>query len=303
MDSLIIIVTGALVAISCGLLGSFLVLRKMAMVSDAISHAVLPGIVIAYMIMGADQTIWMLLGAGLFGMITTFLIEFFHQKGKLQSDASIGVTFTWLFAIGVILVSYYAGDAHIDQDCILYGEIAYVPLDLLFTSSGQIIGPRALVVLSIVLVLVILFIVVAYKELYITTFDPQYATSNGYSANLWHYLLMSMVSLVTVAAFESVGAILVVAFLIVPPATAYLITGQLRTMLLLSAVLGVAIAISGYYLAYGLDGSIAGAMATMAGLFFAITFCYQRIVEKRRQKADSQGSEPTIELGGQTFRN
>ena len=107
MDALIIILTGSLVAVSCALLGSFLILRKMAMVSDAISHAVLPGIVIAYMVMGADQTIWMLVGAGILGVITTFLIEFFHQKGKLQSDASIGVTFTWLFAIGEI------GRAHV----------------------------------------------------------------------------------------------------------------------------------------------------------------------------------------------
>ena len=166
MDSLIIIVTGALVAICCSLLGSFLVLRKMAMVSDAISHAVLPGIVIAYMIMGADQTIWMLIGAGLVGMITTFLIEFFHKKGKLQTDASIGVTFTWLFSLGVILISFYAGDAHIDQDCVLYGEIAYVPLDLIITDSGQIIGPRALIVLSIVLIVVLAFLVIGYKELY-----------------------------------------------------------------------------------------------------------------------------------------
>ena len=272
MDSLIIIVTGSLVAICCGLLGSFLILRKMAMVSDAISHAVLPGIVIAYMVMGADQTIWMLIGAGLVGMVTTFLIEFFHQKGKLQTDASIGVTFTWLFSLGVILVSFYAGDAHIDQDCVLYGEIAYVPLDLIITDSGQVIGPRALVVLSVVLILVLIFLITGYKELYITTFDPAYASSNGYSATLWHYLLMSMVSLVTVAAFESVGAILVVAFLIVPAATAYLLTGNLKVMLLLSSVIGIVISILGYIVAYNIDGSIAGAIATVAGIIFAIVF-------------------------------
>ena len=283
MDSLIIIVTGALVAISCGLLGSFLILRKMAMVSDAISHAVLPGIVIAYMVMGADQTLWMLIGAGCFGMITTFLIEFFHQKGRLQSDASIGVTFTWLFAIGVILISYYAGDAHIDQDCVLYGEIAYVPLDLMFTPSGEVIGPKALIVLSAVLILVLLFITLAYKELYITTFDPDFATSNGYASSTWHYLLMAMVSLVTVAAFESVGAILVVAFLIVPPATAYLVTGNLKTMLGLSTLFGVVISIAGYGLAYRIDGSIAGAMATVAGLIFVITFVLTRAKLKRQQ--------------------
>lgn len=286
MDAIIIIVTGALVAISCGILGSYLILRKMAMVSDAISHAVLPGIVIAYMIAGSNNTIWMLVGAGILGVVTTFLIEFFHQKGKLQSDASIGVTFTWLFAIGVILVTYYAGDAHIDQDCVLYGEIAYVPLDLVIIGDDTILGPRALIIMGFVLLLIILFVLLSYKELFITTFDPQFAQSNGFSANLWHYLLMSMVSLTTVAAFESVGAILVVAFLIVPAATAYLMTGKLSQMLWISASLGVFISVLGYYLAYAIDGSIAGAMATVAGLIFGIVFMVMRLITKSRTKAE-----------------
>lgn len=285
MDALIIIGTGALVAVSCSLLGSFLILRKMAMVSDAISHAVLPGIVIAYMIMGAENTIYMLIGAGILGVVTTFLIEFFHQKGKLQSDASIGVTFTWLFAIGVILVTYYTGDAHIDQDCILYGEIAYVPIDLVYLADGTVLGPRALIIMSIVLLLVIAFIVIGYKELFITTFDPEYATSNGYSANLWHYLLMSMVSLTTVAAFESVGAILVVAFLIVPAASAYLLTGKLFYMLIVSSIFGILTSVFGYFLAYSIDGSIAGAMATISGVIFAVVFITSQQIQKSRTKA------------------
>jgi len=116
VDDLWIILTGMLVAISCGLLGCYLVLRKMAMIGDAISHAVLPGIIIAYMLTGSRDSIAILLGAGLLGVLTTFLIEFFHQKGKLQTDASIGVTFTWLFALGVILVAAFAGQVDIDQD-------------------------------------------------------------------------------------------------------------------------------------------------------------------------------------------
>lgn len=291
MDALIIILTGSLVAVSCALLGSFLILRKMAMVSDAISHAVLPGIVIAYMVMGADQTIWMLVGAGILGVITTFLIEFFHQKGKLQSDASIGVTFTWLFAIGVILVTFYAGDAHIDQDCILYGEIAYVPLDLIYLADGSILGPRALIIMSIVLVLVIIFITTGYKELFITTFDPAYAQSTGYAVSTWHYLLMSMVSITTVAAFESVGAILVVAFLIVPAAAAYLITQKLHHLLLLSSFFGVLTSIFGYYLAYSIDGSIAGAMATVAGIIFGLVFAFHRFQVKARTKSSELAFE------------
>ena len=282
MDSVIIITTGSLVAICCSILGCFLILRKMAMVSDAISHAVLPGIVIAFMIGGDLGSVWLLVGAGMVGVFTTFLIEFFHQKGKLQTDASIGVTFTWLFAIGVIMVTYYAGDAHIDQECVLYGEIAYVPLDVVVTSGGTILGPKALMVLTAVFLLILAIIIPFYREFFLTTFDPSYAVVIGVSATLWHYVLMSLVSITTVASFESVGAILVVAFLIVPPATAYLITTRLHYMILLSCAFGILTSVFGYYLAYAIDGSIAGAMATVAGVLFALVFAISKMNKKRR---------------------
>jgi len=193
----------------------------MAMVSDAISHAVLPGIVIAFMLGGDLDSIWMLVGAGLVGLLTTFLIEFFHQKGRLQTDASIGVTFTWLFAIGVILVSYYAGDAHIDAECVLYGEIAYVPFDLVYFSGGELYFPRATLISGALFVVSLLFVVFAYKGLKITSFNSDYAKSLGISTLAWHLVFMSMVSITTVLSFEIVGAILIVALLVVPPATAF----------------------------------------------------------------------------------
>lgn len=282
MDALWIILTGSLVAVSCSLLGTFLILRKMSMVGDAISHSVLPGIVIAFLLIGNLQSFWVLLGAGLLGIITTFFIEFFHRKGKLQTDASIGVTFTWLFALGVILVSYYAGNAHIDQDCILHGEIAYVPLDLIYSNSGNPLAPRAIIVLCTVLAINVLFISLFYKELFITTFDPAYAKSIGQATSTWHYLLMGLVSLTTVASFESVGAILVVAFLIAPAASAYLLTTDLKILLLLGIVFGILSAIGGYLLSYMLNGSIAGAMVTTSGLIFAICYLYVQIVKKRQ---------------------
>src|SRR4051812_23293078 len=129
MDTIFIILTGSLVAASCGLLGCYLVLRKMALIGDAISHAVLPGIVIAFLISGSRDSLVMIAGAGVIGLLTTFLIEFLHRKARLQEDASIGVIFTTLFALGVILISYYAENIDLDQDCVLYGEIAFVPLD------------------------------------------------------------------------------------------------------------------------------------------------------------------------------
>lgn len=273
MNDLYIIITASLVASSCALLGCYLILRKMAMVGDAISHAVLPGIVIAFLISGSRDSMTMLIGAGLIGILTTFLIEFLHKKARLQTDASIGVTFTWLFAIGVVLISLFAGKVDLDQDCVLYGEIAYVPLDTLIIGN-QSIGPRALYIMSIILTAIILFIVFGYKELFLTTFDPAYATAIGISTTLWHYLLMGAVSATTVASFESVGAILVVALLIAPAATAYLLTDNLKWMLAIACIAGVASSVTGYYIAVWLDGSIAGAIAMMAGVIFIIAMLF-----------------------------
>ena len=249
MNDLYIISTAALVSISCALLGCYLILRRMAMVGDAISHAVLPGIVVAFLLSGSRDSVTMLVGAGLIGIVTTFLIEFLHKKARLQTDASIGVTFTWLFAVGVVLISLFAGKVDLDQDCVLYGEIAYVPLDLWITADGTIMGPRTLYVVGAMLILILVFVFLAYKELFLTTFDPAYAAAIGISTTVWHYFLMGAVSATTVASFEQVGAILVVALLIAPAATAYLITDNFKWMLVIASVTGVLCAVAGYYFA------------------------------------------------------
>lgn len=287
MNAFYIILTGSLVAVSCGLLGCYLILRRMAMVGDAISHAVLPGIVIAFLISGSRDSGIMLLGAGILGVFTTFLIEFFHTKGRLQTDASIGVTFTWLFALGVILISVFAGQVDLDQECVLYGEIAYVPIDLWILKDGTLMGPRVIYIMAFVLCLILAFIMIGYKELFLTTFDPSFAVAMGISTTLWHYLLMGAVSLTTVASFESVGAILVVAFLIAPAATAYLLTENFKKMLLISAFNGIMTAIAGYYLAVWLNGSIAGAMSVVAGFIFALAFLFspkEGLITKKLRK-------------------
>lgn len=246
----------------------------MAMVGDAISHAVLPGIVLAFLISGSRDSMTMLVGAGMIGILTTFLIEFFHKKAKLQTDASIGVTFTWLFAVGVVLISLFAGRVDLDQDCVLYGEIAYVPLDVIITTGGNNIGPRAVYIMGSILLVIILFISFGYKELFLTTFDPAYASAIGISTTLWHYLLMGAVSATTVASFESVGAILVVALLIAPAATAYLLTDNFKLMLVLACGAGVISAVGGYYFAVWLDGSIAGAIAAVCGVVFMLALFF-----------------------------
>ena len=269
-NALWIILTGALAAGSCALVGCFLVLRKMAMLGDAISHAVLPGIALAFLFSGSRDPFPMLIGAGALGVLTTFLIETLHRRGKLQQDASIGVIFTFLFAVGVILITMFAGTIDLDQDCVLYGEIAYVPLDMWISDAGTTLGPRAVWTLGVIFLLNLIFVIAGYKELKVTSFDPALATSLGISATLWHYLLMGMVSLTTVGSFESVGAILVVAMLIAPAATAYLLTDRLSRMLMYAVLSGVISSVLGYLLALWLNGSIAGAMATVCGLQFML---------------------------------
>ena len=290
-----IILTGSLVAVTCGLLGCFLVLRRMSMVGDAISHAVLPGIVIAFLMSGSRETLPMLLGAGATGLFATFLIEYFHRRAGLQTDAAIGVVFTFLFAVGIILISAFAGQVDIDQDCVLYGEIAYVPIDLWVTSSGTVMGPRPVYILSAVLLLVAVFIRLGYKELKLTSFDPAFASALGISTALWHYLLMGAVSITTVSAFESVGAILVIAFLIGPPATAYLLTHDLKRMLGITTALGIFIAFTGYWMAYWLNASIAGCMAVVTGVCFTVVFISQQV---KKRKVDPpvavEATEPAL---------
>ena len=265
-----IILTGILVAIPCAMLGSYLILRKMSMVSDAISHAVLPGIVIAFLLTGSRTSVWLLLGAGTMGILATFLIEAFHKWAKIQTDAAIGVIFTSLFALGVILATAFAGNTDLDEQCILYGEILFTPYDKLFIAQGLSLGPKSVWIMGIITILVIVMVMVGWKEFFVTTFDPAFAAAIGISTTLWHYLLMSAVSFTTVAAFDSVGAILVIAFLIAPAATAYLLTNNIRIMLLLAVLFGISASILGYLLGVILDSQISGAMATVMGIQFVI---------------------------------
>jgi len=281
MDSFWIILTGCLLAACCALPGCFLLLRKMSMVGDAISHAVLPGIVIAYLLADSRASVPMLIGAAVMGLFTTFLIELLHAKGRLQSDASIGVSFTFLFSIGVILITLFADQVDLDQECVLYGEIAYVPLDTWLLQDGTDLGPVSVWLLSANLLLLAMLIYKGYKGLLITSFDPTYAATLGISTAFWHYGLMGMVSVTTVFAFESVGAILVVAFLTGPPAIARLLTDNLPKMLLLAIAAGILAAIGGYYLAALLNGSITGAMAMVIGLEFIAALIWQLYAKRK----------------------
>ena len=276
MAAIWIMLVASLAAINCSLIGTYLVLRKVAMMGDAIAHAVLPGIVLAFFFAGSRNTLVVLLGAGSMGVLATFLIEFLHRKVRVQSDAAIGINFTWLFALGIILISLFGRRIDLDPSCIMYGEIAYVPLDTWVGPGGISLGPRAFYVLAVVLLANLGFVLLCYKELSVTTFDPEFAAAIGMHTTLWHYALMSVTSLTIVAAFEVVGAILVVALLVAPPATAYLLTQRLSRMLAIASLVGVLTAVGGYYLALWVNGSIAGAMATMAGCIFLVVFLVQQ---------------------------
>ena len=280
----------AVVAATCALPGSFLVLRNMAMMSDAISHAILPGLVVAFFLTGSLSSPLLLLGGAVMGVCTVASVEALRRTRLVREDAAIGLVFPALFSVGVILIARYAGDVHLDTDAVLLGELALVPFDRWIIGAYDL-GPRALYAVSAVGLVSALFITLFYKELKLATFDAALATALGLMPTLLHYALMSVVSVTAVAAFDAVGSILVVALMVGPPATAHLLTDRLDRMLYYSVGLGVLSAIGGYWLAYALDASIAGSMATMVGLVFLAAYLFapvRGIVAIRRRHQEQR---------------
>lgn len=282
-----IVLVGMLAAVACALLGNFLVLRKMSMMGDAISHAVLPGLAIAFLITGARTSGVMFVGAALTGIWTAILTQWLSRLGKVDEGASMGIIFTTLFALGLLLIVQSADQVDLDASCVLYGAIELTPLDVVW--RPRVFGhdwavPRAVVVLASVCVLNLVFVSLLFKELRIASFDAELATSMGIHANRIHYMLMTLVAITTVAAFEAVGSIIVIAMLIVPAATAHLLTDRLHWMVWISALCAALAALLGHIAAIYLPGwlgfdpavvettSTAGMMAVMAGLLFALAF-------------------------------
>ena len=282
-----VIITGVLVGVTCSIAGVFLVLRKMAMIADAISHTVLFGIVISFIVTQTLSGIYMFIGAALAGLLTAFLVQYLQSSG-IQEDAAIGITFTTLFAIGVLLITLYAGNVHLDVEHVLMGEIAFVPWE-----KFQLLGldmPKAVWMLLVSLILNLAFLIVLYKEMKVSTFDPIYASTIGVPVLLIHYLFMINISFTTVAAFDSVGAILVVAMLIGPAATAYLISRSIKGMFCYAALFGVVGAIGGYYCAKAFNTSISGMMATFIGVLFMIVFFGQLLLKKKVKMQIEKGT-------------
>ncbi|GAA4890527.1 metal ABC transporter permease [Flaviramulus aquimarinus] len=263
----------SIVAIACAIPGTFLVLRKMAMISDAISHSILPGIVIGFFITQDLNSPLLIVLAAITGIITVILVEYIQKTGLVKEDTAIGLVFPILFSIGVILIAKNANDVHLDVDAVLLGELAFAPFDRLLI-SGIDVGPKSLWVIGCVLVITVGLLFAFFKELKVSTFDAGLAASLGFSPAVIHYGLMTVSSITTVGAFDAVGAILVVALMIAPAAAAYLLTNDLKRMLIYAICFGVFSAISGYWLAHWLDASIAGSITTMLGLLFLAIYLF-----------------------------
>ncbi len=272
-----IVLAGALCAVGAALLGNFLVLRRMSLMGDAISHAVLPGLAAAFLISGQRQGIIMFAGAAAVGILTVVLTELARQYGRVDEGASIGVVFTFLFAVGLVMIVQAADRVDLDPGCVLYGALETTVLDQVDVLGLQV--PRTVVTLSLVVLANGLFVFGLYRQLKVSTFDPQLAASQGVPVTLLHYLLAAFVAITSVASFESVGNILVVAMFVVPPTTAWMLTDRLIVMILLSAAIGIACAVAGHLAAltvpvwFGFQATnTAGMMAVVSGgfLFLAV---------------------------------
>ncbi len=263
-----------LVALPCALLGAFLILRRMSLVGDAISHSALPGIVVAFAFVGDLSSPWLLVGAAIAGVLVTFLIEQIHRHTRIKQDSAIGIAFTSLFALGLVLIRVLLGDkVHLHQDTVLEGNVshvAYADTVKIFTLDV----PDAIIPAAIVAVVTLVLIMLFYRILTLSSFDSGLAASFGYKPAVVHYTLMAVISVVVVSAFEAVGAILVIALLILPGATAYLCTHRLKLMLVLSAAHALSSSILGIYISVWFNGKESAGVVVAGTILFIIAWMF-----------------------------
>lgn len=263
-----ILLMGVLVTSACCLVGNFLMLRRLSMMGDAISHSVLPGIAAAFLLTRSRSSLAMILGALLAGVVTSLAVETIHRRSRIKQDAAIGVVFSTLFAMGVVMISMFADRVDLDQDCVLFGEIAFVSLEPKVEWGGMVLGPASVIRMGVVAISVAALIGLFYKELLVSSFDAGLSRVLGIRTTLLHHGLTLVLSLVVVSAFEAVGAILVIAMLVVPGATASLTTERLFPRLLLSLAYGALSVVFGVHFAVWLDSGIAASMVLAGGGIF-----------------------------------
>ena len=261
-------------AVACAVLSPFLVLRKLSMVSDAISHSVLLGIVIAFFIVKDVGSPFLIVGAATFGVITVFAVELLSGTGLVKNDDAVGIVFPMFFALAVVLITKFARNVHLDTDVVLMGEVIIAPLNRIEFMGIDL--PKAFVQMGILLVINLLFVIIFFKELKVTTFDRGFATLAGFSSAALFYALMTLSSFTAVTAFDAVGAILVVSFLITPGAAAYLISKDLKVMIAISVGYAVINSIIGYVFSLLMNVSMSGMTAAAAGVTFLLTFLFNR---------------------------
>ncbi len=271
-DDIVIVVVAGLTATACGLLGPFLVLRRMALLSDAVSHAVLPGIVAVWLVAHTRAPLPVILGAAIVAVLCALAIDALRSTGLVASDAAIALIFPALFSLGVLGITRYASGIHLDLDSTIYGEIALVPFDVVALPPpfAGIEVARAGVTLALVALFDLVLIVLLWKELKATTFDPQFSATVRLRPRLLDRVLVVAVAVTAVAAFEAVGAILVITLLIVPAATAYLVTVRLPVLVAVAVAVGWIGAVVGQQVAVSLDSSIAGAMGLVCTSCFVL---------------------------------
>lgn len=296
-DALTITLTAGLVATSCGLLSPFLVLRRNALMGDAVSHAVLPGIVLVYLLLDTRAELPVIAGAALFATLCVLAIDGLRATGLVRSDAAIALVFPALFALGVLGVTQWASDVHLDLDSTIYGEIAFVPFRTV--QLGGVEVARSIVVVGLVALANLALLVALWKELKATTFDPEFARTIRIAPALLSRLVLVAVAVTAVTAFDSVGAILVVTLLVVPGATALLLSERLWAMVAISVGIGWVGAIGGRELAYAHDASIAGAMGLVCTACFVVALLaaprhgvIARSLRRRRRRARMRSAYP-----------
>lgn len=263
-----------LISISCSLLGVFLVLKSMSMLTDTISHTVLLGIVLSFFVVHDLSSPFLIVGATLVGLFTVYLVELLKNTNLIKEDAAIAVVLSILFSIAVILISKYTANIHLDIDAVLLGELAFAPFYKIEIFGMNIV--KGILTSGIILILNIIFISTFFKELKISTFDKTLASVLGLFPTLVHYLLMTLVSVTAVVSFDAVGATLMISFMIGPAATAYLVAKNLKAMIFYSILVGCLSSIIGFHLAKFLDVSISGSIAVVIGLIFFITLLIKR---------------------------
>ncbi|WP_298181792.1 metal ABC transporter permease [Saccharomonospora sp.] len=278
-DDVMIVVIAGLLSTSCALLGSFLVLRRQALLPDAVSHAVLPGIVLVFLLTGDRASAVTVLGATAFGVLCVAGSEWLRRTAVVASDAALALTFPALFSLGVLGISVYASGVHIDLDSAIYGDITFAPLRTMDVLGASV--PTSLLLTGLTTVCTVVFVVLLWRPLQAAAFDAEFAELSGLRGELVGRMLLVVVVGTAVVAFDSLGAILVITFFVVPAVTARLLTQRLGTMLVVAVAVGWASSLAGHRAALVLDSSIAGTIGLTSGALFVLALAWRRLSRRR----------------------